>query len=82
VSAWYLDTLAAHCAYICVVDHAIEQRYLSVAETAAYLGLSPKTIYCWAEKSAMPAYKVGRVWRFDRTELDDFVRGQKRQAVI
>ena len=59
-----------------MVDHAIEQRYLSVAETAAYLGLSPKTVYSWAEKGTIPAYKVGRVWRFDRTELDKFVRGQ------
>jgi excisionase family DNA binding protein len=59
-----------------VVGHATEQRYLSVLETAAYLGLSPKTVYCWAEKGTMPAYKVGRVWRFDKAELDRFVRGE------
>jgi excisionase family DNA binding protein len=59
----------------------VEQRYLSVQDTAKYLGLSPKTIYCWAEKGAIPAYKVGRVWRFDRAELDDFVRGN-REAFI
>jgi excisionase family DNA binding protein len=60
----------------------MEQRYLSVAETAAYLGLSPKTVYAWAEKGAMPAHKVGRVWRFDRTELDDFVRGQRPNGFV
>ena len=54
---------------------AIEQRYLNVAGAARYLGLSEKTIYCWAERRRIPAYKVGRVWRFDKTELDDFVRG-------
>ena len=54
----------------------VEQRYLSVAQTASYLGLSPKTVYSWAEKGAMPAYKVGRVWRFDKTELDHFVKGE------
>ena len=53
---------------------AIEQRYLSVADTAKYLGLSPKTIYGWAEGGTIPAYKVGRVWRFDKAELDTFVR--------
>jgi excisionase family DNA binding protein len=52
------------------------QRYLSVEQTAIYLGLSPKTIYSWAEKREIPAYKVGRVWRFDKAELDDFVRGK------
>jgi excisionase family DNA binding protein len=54
----------------------VEQRYLSVLEAATYMGLSPKTIYAWAEKGGIPAYKVGRVWRFDKTELDHFVRGQ------
>ena len=57
-------------------SHEIEQRYLSVTETATYLGLSPKTVYSWAEKGAMPGYKVGRVWRFDKIELDHFVKGE------
>ncbi len=63
------------------MNSGVEQRYLSVGDTAKYLGLSPKTIYSWAEKGTIPAYKVGRVWRFDRAELDDFVRG-RREAFI
>lgn len=59
-----------------VAADTIEQRYLSVSQTARYMGLSPKTIYAWAEKGAMPACKVGRVWRFDKIELDEFVRSQ------
>jgi excisionase family DNA binding protein len=54
-----------------------EQRYLSLRQTAEYLGLSRKTVYGWAENNRMPAYKLGRVWRFDRAELDQFVRGQR-----
>lgn len=53
----------------------MEQRFFSINDTAKYLGLSPKTIYLWAEKGTMPAYKLGRVWRFDQKELDQFVRG-------
>lgn len=60
----------------------VERRYLSVSETAAYLGLSPKTVYAWVEKKTIPGYKVGRVWRFDKTELDDFVRGRKREGFV
>ncbi len=52
----------------------ILQRYLSLNQAASYLGLSPKTIYVWAEGEKIPAYKVGRLWRFDRVELDAFVR--------
>ena len=61
---------------------AIEQRYLSVADAAKYLGLSPKTIYSWAERGMIPAYKVGRVWRFDRAELDDFVKHKRTASVL
>jgi excisionase family DNA binding protein len=65
-----------------VQGHILEQRYLSVTEAATYLGLSPKTVYAWVEKGAMPGYKVGRVWRFDKTELDEFVRGQMREGFV
>jgi excisionase family DNA binding protein len=51
----------------------IAQQYFSLKQAACYLGLSPKTIYVWAEGNKIPAYKVGRVWRFDRAELDSFV---------
>ncbi|HOW27344.1 MAG TPA: helix-turn-helix domain-containing protein [Elusimicrobiota bacterium] len=52
----------------------MEQRYLSPLQASQYLGLSKQTIYIWAEEGKIPGYKVGRVWRFDREELDSFVR--------
>jgi excisionase family DNA binding protein len=60
----------------------IERRYLSLSEAASYLGLSRKTLYAWAEKQGIPAYKVGRLWRFDKVELDDFVRGHSRNGFV
>ncbi len=51
-----------------------EQRYLNVKQAAHYLGLSAKTLYGWAENGEMPSYKVGRARRFDREELDAFVK--------
>jgi excisionase family DNA binding protein len=56
----------------------IEQRYLNLNQTATYLGMSPKTIYSWVEGGKIPAYKLGRVWRFDRQELDHFVRSSQQ----
>ena len=52
----------------------IHQRYISLSQAAAYLGLSPKTIYEWVEVGKMPGYKLGRLWRFDRDQLDGFVK--------
>lgn len=60
----------------------IEQRYLRLHDAATYLSLSPKTLYAWSERGAVPAYKLGRLWRFDREELDRFLRGEMRGVNI
>jgi len=57
--------------------NGIQQRYLSLKQTAVYLGLAQKTLYSQAGKGLIPAHKIGRVWRFDREELDAFVHGEK-----
>ena len=36
-------------------------RWMSVEEMAAYLGVSKDTIYGWITKREMPAHKVGRL---------------------
>ena len=55
------------------MDNVIERRYYDLNEAAVYLALSPKTLYTWAAAGTIPAHKVGRLWRFDRDELDAFV---------
>jgi len=52
----------------------MEQRYFDLKETAQYLGLSSKTLYQWVEEKKFLAYKLGRVWRFDKAEVDEFVK--------
>ena len=51
----------------------IEDRWLSVEEIAAYLGVKRDTVYKWIERKAMPAHKVGRLWKFRRHEVDEWV---------
>ena len=56
---------------------AMNERWLSLAEIAAYLGVSKDSVYRWLELSAMPAHKVGRQWKFKATEADAWVRSGK-----
>ena len=56
------------------VGRMIEDRWLSVEEIAAYLGVKRDTIYKWIERKAMPAHKVGRLWKFRKEEVDQWVR--------
>jgi excisionase family DNA binding protein len=50
------------------------ERWLSVDEIAAHLGVNPDTIYKWITRKSMPAHKVGRLWKFMASEVDEWVR--------
>jgi excisionase family DNA binding protein len=56
-------------------------RWLSVDEIAAYLGVKRDTIYKWIDRRKMPAHKVGSLWKFKKDEIDDWVRsGEARDS--
>lgn len=49
------------------------ERWLSVEEIGAHLGVSKETIYRWLEKKKIPAHRVGRLWKFKTREVDQWV---------
>lgn len=54
-----------------------EDRWLSVEEIGRYLGVSSDTVYRWIEKYEMPAHRIGRLWKFKKQEIDDWVKAGK-----
>ncbi|MFZ4614770.1 MAG: helix-turn-helix domain-containing protein [Rectinemataceae bacterium] len=52
----------------------MEDRWLSVDEIATYLGVTRDTIYLWIGKRSLPAHRVGRLWKFKKSEVDSWVR--------
>ena len=52
----------------------IDDRWISVEEVAAYLGVKRDTIYKWINRRNMPAHKAGRLWKFRKEEVDEWVR--------
>lgn len=51
----------------------LEDRWLSVDEICKYLGVSNDTVYRWIERSNMPAHRMGRLWKFKISQVDDWV---------
>ena len=51
----------------------LEDRWLSVDEIALYLGVSADTIYRWRSNQQIPAHKIGRMWKFKKSEVDAWV---------
>jgi len=54
---------------------------LTVADAAALLRVSEKTIYRWIQRKAIPAYKIGGQYRFRRQELMSWA-GARRVVVM
>ena len=55
----------------------MEDRWLSVDEIAVHLGVKRDTIYKWISEKDMPAHRIGRLWKFQRDEVDNWVRDGK-----
>ena len=49
-------------------------RWLAVAEIVEHLGVTQDTIYIWITERGMPAHRVGRKWRFQQREVDEWIR--------
>ena len=52
----------------------MEDRWFSVDEIADHLGIKRDTVYKWISERQMPGYKIGRLWKFDRKEVDAWVK--------
>lgn len=52
----------------------IIEKWLSVEEIANHLGVSKETIYRWLEKKKIPSHRVGKLWKFQASEVDSWVK--------
>jgi len=50
--------------------------WASVDEVAKHLGVAKDSIYRWIENRGLPAHKIGRLWKFKLSEVDEWVRRQ------
>lgn len=50
------------------------EKWYTLKEVQEYLGVGRDTILQWIAKRNMPAYKVGRLWKFKLSEVDDWIR--------
>ena len=53
----------------------ITDKWINTEEAAEYLGVKPSTIREWIKKNnGIPAHKIGRLWKFKKDELDEWVK--------
>lgn len=47
--------------------------WMSTQEAARRLGVTPRTLYRFVDEGALPAYKMGRVFRLKQADVDAFI---------
>lgn len=49
--------------------------WIGLEEAASYLGIKEVTLRNWIKQGkGVPASRIGKLWRFKRVELDEWVR--------
>ena len=48
--------------------------WVSVDQIAEHLGVTRDSIYRWIDRKGLPAHRVGRLWKFQASEVDEWVR--------
>lgn len=48
--------------------------WVSVEEVAKHLGVAKDSVYRWIESRSLPAHRIGRLWKFKLSEVDEWVR--------
>jgi len=52
----------------------MNDRYLSVAEIYTYLSIKRDTVYKWISEKDMPTHRLGKLWKFKISEVDEWVK--------
>jgi len=55
------------------------ERWVNVEDVAAHLGVAKDSVYRWIDEQRLPAHRIGRLFRFKLSEIDEWVRQGKGQ---
>ncbi|CAJ48152.1 helix-turn-helix domain-containing protein [Bordetella avium] len=48
--------------------------WVTAEDVAQHLGVAKDTVYRWREGKGLPAHRVGRLWKFQLSEVNEWVR--------
>ena len=59
------------------MSETFNENYISIEEAASFLDIKPVTLRKWIKDKSVPAYKIGKQWKFKRSELEKWVTSGK-----
>jgi len=59
----------------------MDSDYLNIQDLSQLLRIKPSTLYSMVGKKTIPHYRVGRIVRFKRSEIDQWMEGNREECV-
>jgi excisionase family DNA binding protein len=56
------------------MQKVLSEPWISIAEIEKHLGVHEESVRRWIKGRAMPAAKIGKVWRLKISEVDHWIR--------
>lgn len=53
------------------------ENWIGIEDAARHLGITKDTVRAWIKKTDIPAHKIGKLWKFKLSELDEWVKSGK-----
>lgn len=60
---------------------SVSQEFFSIRELSVYVGVRISTLYAMVGEKKIPHYKIGRLVRFKRSEIDLWLEGNRRECI-
>ncbi len=52
---------------------------MTIQQASEYLQIKAKTLYAWTESGEIPHYKIGRLIRFKKTDIDNWIEERRKE---
>ena len=59
----------------------MDKEFLNIKEASQYLGIKISTLYFYVENGNIPHYRIGRLIRFKKQEVDQWMEGNKKERI-
>ncbi|MDP8258979.1 MAG: helix-turn-helix domain-containing protein [Candidatus Aadella gelida] len=54
----------------------MNKKFLNIKDLSEYLGVTINTLYAWVNQRKIPYLKMGRLVRFDREKIEEWVESK------
>ena len=59
------------------MNERIEDKWIGLEEAAEYMDVTKDTVRNWIKKTDIPTHKIGKLWKFKKSEIDEWIKSGK-----